>query len=65
MEFQGFQQVLKTWGGGGASSKFDGGGVNSKQGGGRGALKGRQKNLGRSSFDSKFAGYKPASLQIY
>ena len=67
--YLGFPQVLRTWGGG--SSKFDEGwggrgGLSQYMGGSMGgALNAVKKNLWRSSFDSKVAGYKPASLQIY
>ena len=50
-------------------SKFDGGrgggGLSQYMGRARGALNAVKKYLWRSSFDSKVAGYKPASLQIY
>ena len=49
----------------GGSSKFDGGCLSQYMGGSMGGLKCCQKYLWRSSFDSKVAGYKPASLQIY
>ena len=47
-------------------SKFDGGGgLSQYMGRARGALNAVKKYLWRSSIDSKVAGYKPASLQIY
>ena len=58
--------MLRTWGGG--SSKFDGwrGALKLILGGSmEGTLNAVEKYLGRSSFDSKVAGYKLASLQIY
>ena len=60
---QGFQQVLRTWGGGG-SSKFDGGGLKSIHGGSMGGLKMLSKNT-CDGVHLIVAGYKPASLQIY
>ena len=42
-----------------------GGGLSQYMGRARGALNAVKKYLWRSSFDSKVAGYKPASLQIY
>ena len=51
---------------GGGSSKFDGGGLKSKHRGSMGGAKNVvEKYLRRKSFDSKVAGYKSASLQIY
>ena len=47
------------------SSKFDRGNSSQNMGGAWGSLKCCQKYLSRSSFDSKVAGYKPASLQLY
>ena len=46
---------------GGGSSKFDGGGLSQYMGGGLNAV---EKYLWRSSFGSKFVGFKPASQQI-
>ena len=61
--YQGFPQVLRTWGG---SSKFDGEGLSQYMGGAWGEDENSvEKYLWWSSFDSKVAGYKPASLQIY
>ena len=54
--------------GGGDSSKFDGGGggvLSQNMGGAWGSLNCCQKYLWISSFDSKVAGCKPASLQIF
>ena len=51
-------QNLMGGGGGGGLSQYMGGSMG-------GALNAVKKNLWRSSFDSKVAGYKPASLQIY
>ena len=60
---QGFPQVLRTWWG---SSKFDGEGLSQYMGGAWGEDENSfEKYLWWSSFDSKVAGYKPASLQIY
>ena len=60
----GFPTGVENMGAG--SSEFDGsGGLNQYVGGAWGALKCCQKYLSRSSFDSKFAGYNSASLQIY
>ena len=42
-----------------------GGGLSQYMGRARGALNAVKKYLWRSSIDSKVAGYKPASLQIY
>ena len=47
---------------GGSSSKFDVEGLKSIHGGSMGGLKAVEKYLWRSSFDSKVASYKPASL---
>ena len=53
-------------GDGGGSSKFDGGGLKSIPGGSMGEDKNSvEKYLWWSSFDSKVAGHKPASLKIY
>ena len=60
---QGFPQVLRTWRG---SSKFDGKGLSQYMGGAwREDEDSVEKYLWWSSFDSKVAGYKPASLKIY
>ena len=63
--FQGFSQVLRIWEGRFFKIWSEEGGLKSIHGGSMGGLKCCRKILWRSSFDSKVAGYKPASLQIY
>ena len=59
---QGFPQVLWRWGG---LLKIWWGNLSQNMGRAWGNLKCCQKYLWWSPFDSKLAGYKPASLQIY
>ena len=62
-DIQGFPQVFRTWGGeGGELSKCDGAGLKSIHEGAWGDENAVENYLWRSSFDSKVAGYKPASL---